>query len=100
MIKSELITPYRGEQYHLKEYSTSNYFLNSHELFNLRHTFLQNASKQAFGVLQKRFSIIRSMIEPHYSIDTLKKIIISCCILHNFLVDKDLDPAILAEVDA
>jgi hypothetical protein len=40
------------------------------------------------------------MTEPHYSTDTLKKIILSCCILHNFLVDKDLDPTMLAEVDA
>ena len=100
MIKSGLITPYRGERYHLKEYSTRNPPQTSRELFNLRHASLRNAIERAFGVLKKRFPIIRSTTEPHYSTDTLKKIISVCCILHNFLADKDVDKDMLAEVDA
>ncbi|KAJ1689132.1 hypothetical protein LUZ63_013287 [Rhynchospora breviuscula] len=101
MIRSTLITPYRGERYHLKEYSQSNPPQTERELFNLRHSSLRNAIERCFGVLKKRFPIIRSNTEPHYSTDTLKKIILSCCILHNYLVDKDTDlPSMLAEVDA
>ncbi|KAI3721365.1 hypothetical protein L2E82_32375 [Cichorium intybus] len=55
---STLMTPYRGVRYHLKEYSTRAPE-NSKELFNLRHASLRNAIERAFGVLKKRFPIIR-----------------------------------------
>ncbi|KAI3701264.1 hypothetical protein L2E82_45915 [Cichorium intybus] len=48
----------RGVRYHLKEYSTRAPE-NSKELFNLRHASLRNAIERAFGVLKKRFPIIR-----------------------------------------
>ncbi|KAJ4764229.1 nuclease [Rhynchospora pubera] len=98
MIKSGLITPYRGERYHLKEFS-SNPPQNDRELFNLRHSSLRNSIERAFGVLKKRFPIIASGAEPHYDKDTQNLIILACCILHNFLLDVDPDNEILAEVD-
>ncbi|KAF2319258.1 hypothetical protein GH714_014273 [Hevea brasiliensis] len=57
MLRSGLITPYRGERYHLKEYSR-NPPRNARELFNLRHASLRNAIERAFGVVKKRFPII------------------------------------------
>ncbi|KAG6497403.1 hypothetical protein ZIOFF_045302 [Zingiber officinale] len=54
-----LITLYRGERYHLKEYSC-NPPRNARELFNLRHSSLRNAIERAFGVVKKRFAIIRN----------------------------------------
>ncbi|KAJ3685961.1 hypothetical protein LUZ61_015125 [Rhynchospora tenuis] len=98
MLKSGLITPYRGERYHLKEYSV-NPPQNYRELFNLRHSSLRNSIERAFGVLKKRFPIIASGTEPHYNKETQKLIILACCILHNFLLDVDPDNEILAEVD-
>ncbi|KAG6479385.1 hypothetical protein ZIOFF_062848 [Zingiber officinale] len=59
MLKSSLITPYRGERYHLKEYSR-NPPRNARELFNLRHSSLRNAIERTFGVVKKRFAIIRN----------------------------------------
>ena len=38
-------------------------------------------------------------MEPHYSLDTMTKIILACCILHNFLRGVDNDQVILDEVD-
>ncbi|KAG6480411.1 hypothetical protein ZIOFF_063911 [Zingiber officinale] len=99
MLKSSLITPYRGERYHLKEYSR-NPPRNARELFNLRHSSLRNAIERAFGVVKKRFAIIRSSTEPHYRIETQKQIILCCCILHNYLINADPDEGLLAEVDA
>ncbi|KAG6470760.1 hypothetical protein ZIOFF_071837 [Zingiber officinale] len=99
MLKSSLITPYRGERYHLKEYSR-NPPRNARELFNLRHSSLRNAIERAFGVVKKRFAIIRSSTEPHYGIETQKQIILCCCILHNYLINVDPDEGLLAEVDA
>ncbi|CAI9260811.1 unnamed protein product [Lactuca saligna] len=53
-----LMAPYRGVRYHLKEYSTRAP-QNARELFNLRHASLRNAIERAFGVLKRRFPIIR-----------------------------------------
>ncbi|KAJ0734418.1 putative harbinger transposase-derived nuclease domain-containing protein [Helianthus annuus] len=98
---STLMTPYRGVRYHLKEYSTRAP-KNSKELFNLRHASLRNAIERAFGVLKKRFPIIRSTAEPFYSCQTQSDIFLACCILHNFLLeedrDKDLEDEVLNEV--
>ncbi|XP_070005183.1 uncharacterized protein [Nicotiana sylvestris] len=99
MLRSVLITPYRGEQYHLKEYSR-NPPQNPRELFNLRHTSLRNAIERAFGVLKKRFPIISSSTEPSYGVETQKLIIFACCILHNYLRGADPNDELLAQVDA
>ncbi|KAJ9552827.1 hypothetical protein OSB04_016872 [Centaurea solstitialis] len=96
-LRSSLIAPYRGVRYHLKEYS-SRAPQNSRELFNLRHSSLRNAIERAFGVLKKRFPIIRSTTEPFYSCETQSDIFLACCILHNFLLDEDRDKELEEEV--
>ena len=49
--------------------------------------------------MKKRFPIIGSGTKPYYSLDTMTKIILACCILHNFLCGVDNNQAILDEVD-
>ncbi|KAL7602888.1 hypothetical protein Lser_V15G18984 [Lactuca serriola] len=87
---SKLMAPYRGVIYHLKEYSMRAP-QNSKELFNLCHASLRNAIERAFGVLKRRFPIIRSTTEPFYSCETQSAIFLACCILKNFLLDEDRD---------
>ena len=99
MLRSSLITPYRGERYHLKEYSR-NPPRNARKLFNLRHSSLRNAIECAFGVLKKRFPIISSTTKPNFGLKTQKEIIVVFCILHNYLMCVDPDEQILIEVDA
>ncbi|XP_076922705.1 uncharacterized protein LOC143584564 [Bidens hawaiensis] len=94
---STLMTPYRGVRYHLKEYST-HASENAKELFNLCHASLRSVIEQAFGVLKKRFPIIRSTEEPFYSCETQSGIIMACCILHNFLLEEDHDKDLVDEV--
>ena len=98
MNRSHLIAPYRGVRYRLKEYSVCPP-KNAKELFNLRHASLRNAIERAFSVLKKRVPIIASTIEPSYCVDTQNEIILSCCILHNYLMGVDLDESLIAEVD-
>ncbi|XXG66422.1 hypothetical protein AAC387_Pa05g3906 [Persea americana] len=98
MLKSGLITPYRGVRYHLKEYS-SHEPQNEKELFNLRHASLRNVIERAFGVLKKRFPIVASGNESYFSVDTTSEIILACCILHNFLMDVDPDEHLIHKVD-
>jgi len=98
MLKAQVITPYRGVRYHLKEYSRRGP-QNACELFNHRHPSLRNVIERTFGVLKKRFPIIGSGTEPHYSMDTMTDIVLACCILHNFLRLVDNDNSLLEEVD-
>ncbi|WCJ29879.1 hypothetical protein M5689_011482 [Euphorbia peplus] len=98
MLRSGLITPYRGERYHLKEYSR-NPPQNGRELFNLRHASLRNAIERTFGVLKKRYPIIGSSTEPNFGVKIQNKIIIACCILHNYLRGVEPNDLILQEVD-
>ncbi|GLT84750.1 hypothetical protein SLE2022_029650 [Rubroshorea leprosula] len=98
MLKSGLITPYRGVHYHLKEYS-NNPPQNAKELFNLRHAALRNAIERAFGVLKRRFEILRGGTESFYGVRTQNLIILACCIIHNFLMGVDPDEDLIAEVD-
>ncbi|XP_047179967.1 uncharacterized protein LOC124846694 [Vigna umbellata] len=98
MLKSTILTPYRGVRYHLKEY-TRRGPQNARELFNHRHSSLRNVIERTFGVLKKRFPIITSGTEPHYGLETMTNIILACCILHNFLRGMDHDDSLLDEVD-
>ncbi|KAG6507954.1 hypothetical protein ZIOFF_033309 [Zingiber officinale] len=98
MLKRDLITPYREIHYHLKEYSRCDP-TNVKELFNLRHESLRSAIERAFGVLKKRFPIITSGTELHYEIDIRTDIILTCCILHNFLMGVDPNERSINEVD-
>ncbi|KAJ9562935.1 hypothetical protein OSB04_008095 [Centaurea solstitialis] len=96
-LKNTFLTPYRGVRYHLKEYS-NRAPQNPKELFNLRHASLRNSIERAFGVLKRRFPIIRSTTEPFYSCETQSKIFLACCILHNFLLEVDRDRELEEEV--
>ncbi|XP_052722993.1 uncharacterized protein LOC128193494 [Vigna angularis] len=98
MLKTTVLTPYRGVRYHLKEY-TRRGSQNARELFNHRHSSLRNVIERTFRVLKKRFPIIASGTEPHYGLDTMTYIILACCILHNFLRGVDNDDSLLNEVD-
>ncbi|KAJ0094450.1 hypothetical protein Patl1_15833 [Pistacia atlantica] len=57
MLRSGLITPYRGERYHIKEYSQQNPPKNACELFNHQHSSLRNAI-ESMWCTQETF--------PHY----------------------------------
>ncbi|KAI9169272.1 hypothetical protein LWI28_009860 [Acer negundo] len=98
MLRSGLLTPYRGVRYHLKEYS-ARAPEDAQELFNHRHVALRNVIERTFGVLKKRFPTISEATEPHYPVKTVTEIVLACCILHNYLMGVDPDEKILVDVD-
>jgi len=98
MLKPKIITPYRGVRYHLKEYSRR-WPQNAKELFNHRHSSLRNVIERTFGVMKRCFPIIASGTEPHYDVNTMKKVVLACCIMHNFLRGVDNDESLIEEVD-
>lgn len=51
--------------------------------FNLRHSSLRNVIKRIFGVVKNRFPILKNASLHLYG--TATKIVITCCVLHNFI---------------
>ena len=93
-LTSQILTPYRGVRYHLREWfqgkrgyksprtlvsHTTNSQLtclhspvNKEELFNLRHAKLRNAIERIFGVLKKRFVILQKAVEYPFETQVYK----------------------------
>jgi hypothetical protein len=79
-----VLVPYRQTRYHLKEQRLAGKKPeNSKELFNLRHASLRNVIERIFGVLKRKYQILRTPSE--YSIDTQTRIILACTGLHNWV---------------
>ncbi|XP_027098816.1 uncharacterized protein [Coffea arabica] len=53
-------------------------------LFNRRHALVRNIIERTFGVLNKRFSILKGAMQ-NYLIATQNNIVLACCTLHNFM---------------
>lgn len=79
------LTSYRrGTRYHLKEWINSNQEpQNREELFNLRHASLRNVIERAFGVLKKRFPLLKQM--NSYFLEFQIQLILCCFMTHNFV---------------
>jgi hypothetical protein len=56
---------------------------NAKELFNLRHSSLRNVIERIFGVLKRRFKVLRTA--PEYAFDTQVKLVYALTALHNFI---------------
>jgi hypothetical protein len=93
-----VLSPYSNVRCQLTEFSNHEP-QNREELFNLRHSLLHFVMEKTFGVLKKRFPIIAGVAEPFFSFETMRHIIIACCVLHNFLMEVDIDEQMIAEVD-
>jgi len=88
------LPPYRATRYHLREYGTRNP-QNLRELFNLRHSALRVFIERAFGALKNRFKILYN--KPFHPYKTQVKLVIACCILHNWILRHGQDEHVLTE---
>ncbi|KAK6160194.1 hypothetical protein DH2020_003575 [Rehmannia glutinosa] len=78
------LAPYRVVRYHLDEWGTGRMApQNYRELYNLRHAKARNIIERAFCLLKGRWAILRS--KAFYSVKTQSRIILACCLLHNFI---------------
>jgi hypothetical protein len=62
---------------------------NAKELFNLRHASLRNAIERIFGVLKRKFKILKTA--PEYSIQIQVDIVLALTALFNFTRLRDGD---------
>ncbi|XP_016199328.1 protein ALP1-like [Arachis ipaensis] len=86
------LAPYRQTRYHVQEWAYGrNAPRNFREYFNKKHSSARNIIEHCFGLLKKRWAILRSPC--FYQIKTQNKIIIACCLLQNFIrLNMDSDP--------
>ncbi|KIL55163.1 hypothetical protein M378DRAFT_18193 [Amanita muscaria Koide BX008] len=98
-ICDELITPYHGVRYHLKEWARGSQRPQTYqELFNLRHAQARNVIERVFGIIKKRFNLLRAA--PEYSEVMQAKFVSSIGALHNFIrIHDPSDNAMTESVD-
>ena len=91
------LPPYRGRQADVSGRRRGR-FATAKELFNYRHSMLRNVIEQTFGVLKRRFAILRGAI-PHYMMTTQINVVIACCAVHNFIRDQQPNDYYFANPD-
>ncbi|XP_075480262.1 uncharacterized protein LOC142520977 [Primulina tabacum] len=86
------LTPYRRVRYHRDAWGNRACGPQDYkELFNWRHSQARNVIERAFGLLKKRWAILRS--PSFYPLKVQNHIIFACILLHNFIrTQMDEDP--------
>ena len=87
--------PYRGVRYHLSEFYSRTYPSNDRELYNLRHSSLRVTIERAFGALKNMFRILDN--KPFHTYKTQVKLVLACCILHNWILSFGIDEVVPTE---
>ena len=87
--------PIGGVRYHLSEFGSHNYPTYVRELFNLRHSSLRVTVERAFGALKNRFCILDNKYFHTYK--TQVKLVLVCCILHNWIIEFGMDEVVPEE---
>ncbi|MFQ6649380.1 hypothetical protein Gotur_023432 [Gossypium turneri] len=77
------LTPFRGKRYHLNEWRQGYQPSTLEEFFNMKHASVCNVIEKCFGLLKLRWGILRSPLL--YLVRVHNRIIIACCLLHNFI---------------
>ncbi|KAI3470671.1 hypothetical protein Pfo_027334 [Paulownia fortunei] len=77
------LAPFRGQRYHLNDWSERHQSTTTEEFFNMKHSSARNIIERLFGLLKSRWGILRS--SSYYPIKIQNRIIMTCCLLHNFI---------------
>ena len=77
------LAPFRGQRYHLNEWRVDRKPQNPLECFNMRHSSARNVIERCFGILKKRWTVLRS--PTFYPLKVQMRVITACCLLHNLI---------------
>lgn len=77
------LTPYRGQRYHLNEWREGHQLTTPKEFYNMKHSSARNVIEKCFGILKARWGILKG--NSYYPIELKVKIIMACCLLHNYI---------------
>ncbi|XP_058185854.1 uncharacterized protein LOC131303082 [Rhododendron vialii] len=76
---------YRRQRYHRDQWDGANIIFHTlYELFNYKHSSLRNVIERYFGVLKKRFPILKGT--PNYDNAHQPTIVTAYCVIHNFIL--------------
>jgi hypothetical protein len=85
--RPSFLARYQGVKCHLSEFKRrgrrGNAYANYKELFNHRHAILRNHIERAFGVLKKRFPILK--VGTYYPIESQVMIPAAAVVFHNII---------------
>ncbi|MBA0640353.1 hypothetical protein Goklo_023299, partial [Gossypium klotzschianum] len=85
------LAPFKGQRYHLNKWCQGYQPCTPKEFFNMKHASARNVIERCFGLLKLRWGILRS--PSFYPMRVHNRIIIACCLLHNFILTyMSLDP--------
>lgn len=85
------LAPYKGQRYHLNDWRGGHQPTTPKEFFNMKHSSARNVIERCFGMLKARWGILRD--NSYYPIELKVRIIMACCILHNFIIQEmPIDP--------
>ncbi|KAL8546769.1 hypothetical protein ACS0TY_006476 [Phlomoides rotata] len=77
------LTPYKMVRYHLHEWGNDpSTPQNYKEYFNMNHSKARNVIERTFGLMKKRWAILRS--PSFYPIKVQNRVILACALIHNF----------------
>ncbi|MFQ6650490.1 hypothetical protein Gotur_022410 [Gossypium turneri] len=77
------LAPFRGQRYHLNVWRQGYQPSTPAEFFSMKHASARNVIERCFGLLKLRWGILRS--PSFYPVRLHNRIIITCCLLHNFI---------------
>ena len=77
------LAPYKNNTYHIPDFRREGPPTKKEEIFNHAHSSLRNCIERIFGILKNKWRILKGI--PHFDLVTQKRIIIACCVLHNFI---------------
>ncbi|KAJ8753991.1 hypothetical protein K2173_001889 [Erythroxylum novogranatense] len=77
------LAPFRGQKYHLNKWRQGYQPRTTEEFFNMKHSSARNVIERCFRLLKIRWAILR--IPSFYPIKKHNRIILTCCLLHNFI---------------
>ncbi|KAH6825361.1 hypothetical protein C2S53_018263 [Perilla frutescens var. hirtella] len=77
------LAPFRGQRYHLNDWSERYRPTTAEEFFNMKHSSARNVIERLFDLIKNRWAILRS--PSYYPIKIQNRIIMVCCLLHNFI---------------
>ena len=95
--RPEILPPFKKTRYHLNEFNSRKGPQNAKELFNLHHSSLRVTIERAFAALKNRFKILDQ--KPFHPFETQVKLVLACCILHNWILGWGIDEHFLSEKD-
>lgn len=104
-IQRGIVIPFPNTRYHLQDWRNADKPPESaKELYNLRHSRVRVIVEQTFGMLKRRWKIIRSSA-PEYSINDQVSIVYAVTGLHNFIlasskIDQPPPPLTQAQANA